>query len=75
MGKQWTPKQIAKLRTRLGDSQAGFAKRVGVSRSLVICWERPTVIGGEPNPHHREPSEMAKMAFERLESDAKTANH
>lgn len=70
--KQWTPEQVQELRTKLGDSQAMFAKRLGVSRSLVISWERPqTLEDGTANPHYREPSALAKKLFERLESEAK----
>jgi DNA-binding XRE family transcriptional regulator len=69
--KSWTRADIRALRNALGDSQSAFAKRLGVSLSLVISWERPEQIGGLPNPHYREPSALAKFAFERLKNERK----
>ena len=35
----WPPKRINRLRMRLGESQAQFADRLGVTRQSVHNWE------------------------------------
>ena len=44
---KWTPKKIRKLRKDLDQTQADFAKRLGVTRTYVYLIEKE---GGEKKP-------------------------
>ena len=55
----WSAAAVAKLRKRLGVSQAGFADLLGVSRILVQSWERGV----------RSPSALACRLLDTISAD------
>ena len=58
------------LRQRIdGKTQKQFAARIGVVETCVSFWEQPIRKKGKKNRAHRNPSGMAKKAFERIEAE------
>ena len=68
--KLWEPTEIRELRHAIGETQAAFADRIGVSYRCVVSWERPLQrADGKPNPDRRPAPLWAKKLFERMESE------
>lgn len=64
-GEQWTGAHVAALRTRLGLSQAAFARRLGVRQQTVSEWET-----GRYSPRGASTTVLRMVAEESARYDA-----